>query len=191
MQRIYFILLQGFIVFHRGITFTIGPNEPFGRSISLNSAPPRSQTEADTCTAQTILIEVAPAESRSAGCGARRKAVRLSGQRHGVAPWASVKLPLRPAYPSKARACPWWSTSWAKVRQAQAYPEASQPSPRPRSPSKARAYPWWSTSWAKARQAQAYPRAFPSKEAQAQAYPEASQPSPRPRTPSKARVLPA
>ena len=60
MQRIYFILLQGFIVFHRGITFTIGPNEPFGRSISLNSAPPRSQTEADTCTAQTILIEVAP-----------------------------------------------------------------------------------------------------------------------------------
>ena len=46
MQRIYFILLKGFIVFHRGITFTLGTNEPFGRSISLNSAPPRSQTEA-------------------------------------------------------------------------------------------------------------------------------------------------
>ena len=60
MQRIHFILLQGFIVFHQGITFTIGPNEPFGRSISLNSAPPRSQTEADTCAAQAILIEVAP-----------------------------------------------------------------------------------------------------------------------------------
>ena len=192
MQRIHFILLQGFIVFHRGITFTLGPNDPFGRSISLNSAPPRPQTEAaaraqrrplykqcptptanrgsstrtaqaiiivvahpdrkprqrhahsagyyyssspprpqteavaraqrrlyyrssptpisnrgsGTCAAQAILIEVAPAESRSAGCGARRKAVRLSGRRHGVAPWASVKLPLRPAFPSKARACP-------------------------------------------------------------------------------------
>ncbi len=42
IQRIHFIFLQGFIVFHRGITFTLGPNEPFGRSISLNSAPPRS-----------------------------------------------------------------------------------------------------------------------------------------------------
>ena len=209
----------------REITFAIGPNEPFGRSISLNSAPPRVQTEADTCAAQAIIIEVAPprlpprqrhahsagyyisnapAESRSAGCGARRKAVRLSGRRHGVAPWASVKLPLRPAYPSKAQAYPWWSTSWAKVRQAPAYPracpsreaqaqacpEASQPSPRPRSPSKARACPWWSTSWAKVRQAQVYPRAFPSREAQVQAYPEASQPSPRPRSPSKVRAYP-
>ena len=109
--------------------------------------------------------------------------MRLSGRRHGVAPWASVKLPLRPAYPSKARACPWWATSWAKVQQAQvcpkafpsreaqarAYQEASQPNPRLRSPSKARAHPWWSTSWAKARQVQAYPR---------------------PRSPSKARACP-
>ena len=70
-------------------------------------------------------ISHAPAESRSAGCGARRKTVRLSGRRHGVTPWASVKLPLRPVCPSKARACPWWSTSWAKVRQAPAYPRAS------------------------------------------------------------------
>ena len=82
MQRIHFILLQGFIVFHQGITFTLGPNEPFGRSISLNSAPARVQTEAaaraqrrplykqcptptsnrgsGTCIAQAILIEVAP-----------------------------------------------------------------------------------------------------------------------------------
>ena len=100
-------------------------------------------------------ISHAPAESRSAGCGARRKAVRLNGRRHGVAPWASVKLPLRPRSPSKARAYQWWSTSWAKVRQAQvcpkavpsreaqarAYPEASQPSLRPRNPSKARVLP--------------------------------------------------
>ena len=55
MQRIHFILLQGLIAFHRGITFTLRPNEPFGHSISLNSAPPRVQTEADTCTAQTII----------------------------------------------------------------------------------------------------------------------------------------
>ena len=55
MQRIHFILLQVFIVFHQGITFTLGPNEPFGRCISLNSAPPRVQTEADTCTAQAII----------------------------------------------------------------------------------------------------------------------------------------
>ena len=60
MQCIHFIILQCFIVFHQGITFTIGPNEPFGRSISLNSAPPRVQTEVDTCTAQAILIEVTP-----------------------------------------------------------------------------------------------------------------------------------
>ena len=162
MQCIHFILLQGFIIFHREITFSIGPDESFGRSISLHRAPPRPQTEAGTGAAQTIIIQVAPprlqprqrhahsagyyisnapAESRSAGCRARRKAVRLSGRRHGVAPWASVKLPLRPAFPSRARACPWWSTSWAKVRQAQAYPEASQPGPRPRSPSKARVLP--------------------------------------------------
>ena len=55
MQRIHFILLQGFIVFHRGITFTLGPNESFGRSISLYSAPPRVQTEAGMCTAQAII----------------------------------------------------------------------------------------------------------------------------------------
>ena len=60
MQCIHFILLQGFIIFHREITFAIGPNEPFGRSISLNSAPPQVQTEVDTCAAQAIIIEVAP-----------------------------------------------------------------------------------------------------------------------------------
>ena len=158
----------------------------------ISNAPPRSQTEADTRTAQAIMIEVAPAESRSAGCGARRKAVRLSGRRHGVAPWASVKLPLRPANPSKAqpaqafpRECP------SREAQAQAYPEASQPNPRPRSPSKARVYPWWSTSWAKVQQAQAFLQAYPSREVQARACPEASRPSLRPRNPSKARVLPA
>ena len=94
------------------------------------------------------IIEVAPAESRSAGCGARQKAVRLSGRRHGVAPWASVKLPLRQAfrsrqaYPSKARqarAFLWENPS--REAQAREYPEASQPSPRPRSPSKARVLP--------------------------------------------------
>ena len=150
------------------------------------------------CTAQAIMIEVAPAESRSAGCGARRKAVRLSGRRHGVAPWASVKLPLRPAfrsrqaYPSKAqqaqafpRACP------SKVRQAREYPEASRPSLRPRCRYPQRVCPWRATSWAKVRQAQAYPRECPSRESQARECPEASQPSPRPRSPSKARVLPA
>lgn len=60
---------------------------------------PTANRGSGMCTAQAILIEVAPAESRSAGCGARRKAVRLSGRRHGVAPWASIKLPLRPAFP--------------------------------------------------------------------------------------------
>ena len=55
MQRIHFILLKGFIIFHQGITFTLGLNEPFGRSISLNIAPPRVQTEAGTCTAQAII----------------------------------------------------------------------------------------------------------------------------------------
>ena len=122
-------------------------------------------------------ISNAPAESRSAGCGARRKAVRLSGQRHGVAPWASVKLPLRPAfrsrqaYPSKAQQAPVFLRVYpSKAQQARAYP---------------RAYP------SKVRQAQAFPRAYPSREAQARECPEASQPSPRPRSPSKARVLPA
>lgn len=144
------------------------------------------------------IIEVAPAESRSAGCGARQKAVRLSGRRHGVAPWASVKLPLRQAfrsrqaYPSKARqarAFLWENPS--REAQAREYPEASRPSLRPKCRYPQRACPWGSTSWAKVRQAQAYPQACPSREAQAQAYPEASQPSPRPRNPSKARVLPA
>ena len=170
----------------------------------MTSCPTPSSNRGRHVRSAGYPISHAPAESRSAGCGARRKAVHLSGRRHGVAPWASVKLPLRPACPSKARACPWWSTSWAKVRQAQAYPrafpsreaqaqaypEASQPNPRPAFPSKARACPWWSTSWAKARQAQAYPRAFPSREAQAREYPEASQPSPQPRNPSKARACP-
>ena len=104
---------------------------------SYRSSPTPTANRGRHVHSAGYYISNTPAESRSAGCGARRKAVRLSGRRHGVAPWASVKLPLRPAYPSKARACPWWSTSWAKARQAQAYPEASQPSPRPRSPSKA------------------------------------------------------
>ena len=150
------------------------------------------------CTAQAILIEVAPAESRSAGCGARRKAVRLSGRRHGVAPWASIKLPPQPAfrsrqvYPSKVRQAPTFPREYpskaqqapvflrvypSREAQARGYPKASQPNPRPRSPSKARVCPWWSTSWAKVRQARACP--------------EASRPNPRPRNPSKARVLPA
>lgn len=60
MQHIHFIILQGLIAFHQGITFTLGPNEPFGRSISLNSAPPRVQTKAGTCRAQAIIIVVAP-----------------------------------------------------------------------------------------------------------------------------------
>ena len=175
------------------------------QAIIIVVAPPGSQPRQRHAHSAGYYISNAPAESRSAGCGARRKAVRLSGRRHGVAPWASVKLPPRPRSPSKARVYPWWSTSWAKARQApaypkafpsreaqaRAYPEASQPSPRPRSPSKARVYPWWSTSWAKARQAQVFPRAYPSRESQARGYPEASRPSLRPRNPSKARVLPA
>ena len=189
-----------------------GSTSPSGAASHDIVPHPDCNRGSGTRTAQAIYISNAPAESRSAGCGARRKAVRLSGRRHGVAPWASIKLPLRQAfrsrqaYPSKVRQaqefpreCP------SKVGQAQAfpraypsreaqareYPEASQPNLRPRSPSKVRACPWWSTSWAKARQARVYPRAFPSREAQAQACPEASQPTPRPRSPSKARVLPA
>ena len=123
------------------------------------------------------IIEVAPAESRSAGCGARRKAVRLSGRRHGLAPWASVKLPLQPAFRSR-QAYP------SKVRQAQEFPREY--------PSKARqaqAYPRACPS--REAQAQACPRAYPSREAQAQAYPEASRPSLRPRCRYPQRVLPA
>ena len=199
----------------------------------ISNAPPRSQTEAaaraqrrplykqcptpisnrgsGTRTAQAIISN-APAESRSAGCGARRKAVRLSGRRHGVAPWASVKLPLRQAfrsrqaYPSKvrqARAFPQAYPSKAqparefprefpsKVRQARAFPracpsreaqaqvcpEASRPNLRPRCRYPQRVCPWWATSWAKVRQARECP--------------EASRPNPRPKCPSKARVLPA
>ena len=123
------------------------------------------------------IIEVAPAESRSAGCGARRKAVRLSGRRHGVAPWASVKLPLRPAFRSR-QAYP------SKVRQAQVFLQA-YPSKAQQAPAYLQACP------SKARQAPAYPRAYPSRESQARACPEASRPSPRLRSPSKARVLPA
>lgn len=125
------------------------------------------------------IIEVAPAESRSAGCGARRKAVRLSGRRHGVAPWASVKLPLRQAFRSR-QAYP------SKVRQAQEFPREC-----PSKAQQARVCPWWSTSWSQVRQAQVFLRAYPSREAQAQVCPEASRPSLRPRNPSKARVLPA
>ena len=183
------------------------------RRLYYRSSPtPISNRGSSTCTAQAILIEVAPAESRSAGCGARRKAVRLSGRRHGVAPWASVKLPLRQAfrsrqaYPSKAQQAQAFLQAYpSKAQQAQAFPracpsreaqarecpEASQPNPRPKCRYPQRVCPWGSTSWSKARQAQACPWAFPSREAQARAYPEASQPSPRPRSPSKARVLPA
>ena len=129
-------------------------------------------------------ISNAPAESRSAGCGARRKAVRLSGRRHGVAPWASVKLPLRQAFRSR-QAYP------SREAQAREYPEASRPSLRPKCRYPQRVYPWGSTSWSKAQQAQAFPRECPSREAQARECPEASRPNPRPRSPSKARVLPA
>ena len=142
-------------------------------------------------------ISNAPAESRSAGCGARRKAVRLSGRRHGVAPWASVKLPLRPAfrsrqaYPSKAQqAQPFPREYPSKARQAQECPEASRPRQRPRCRYPQRGCPWWSTSWAKVRQAPVYPWAFPSREAQAQACPEASRPSPRPKCRYPQRVCP-
>ena len=88
--------------------------------------------------------------------------MRLSGRRHGVAPWASVKLPLRQAFRSQ-QAYP------SKARQAQAFP---------------REYP------SKARQAQAFPREYPSREAQAQVYPEASRPSPRPKCRYPQRAYP-
>lgn len=138
------------------------------------------------------IIEVAPAESRSAGCGARRKAVRLSERRHGVAPWASVKLPPQQAYPSKVRRAQAFLRAYpSKARQAREFPqvypsresqarecpEASRPSLRPRCRYPQRVF--------RSRQA------YPSREAQARACPEASQPSPRPRNPSKARGLPA
>ena len=127
-------------------------------------------------------ISNAPAESRSAGCGARRKAVRLSGRRHGVAPWASVKLPLRPAFRSR-QAYP------SKARQAQEFPQASQPSLRPRCRYPQRGCSWGSTSWSKVRQAQAFPRAYPSRESQARECPEASRPSLRPRCRYPQRVF--
>ena len=144
---------------------------------SYRSSPtPISNRGSGTCTAQAILLEVAPAESRSAGCGARRKAVRLSGRRHGVAPWASVKLPLRPAFRSR-QACPsreaqaqaFLQVCPSKARQALAYP---------------RAYP------SKAQPAQAFPRECPSREAQARGCPEASRPSPRPKCRYPQRVCP-
>ena len=122
------------------------------------------------------IIEVAPAESRSAGCGARRKAVRLSGRRHGVAPWASVKLPLRPAFRSR-QAYP------SKVRQAQVFLQA-YPSKAQQAPAYLQACP------SKARQAPAYPRAYPSRESQARACPEASWPSLRPKCRYPQRVYP-
>ncbi len=132
------------------------------QAIIIVVAPPGSQPRQRHAHSAGYYISNAPAESRSAGCGARRKAVRLSGRRHGVAPWASVKLPPRPRSPSKARVYPWWSTSWAKARQAQVfpraypsresqargYPEASRPSLRPRNPSKARVLPAYRRPWA-------------------------------------------
>ena len=131
-----------------------------------------------------------PAESRSAGCGARRKAVRLSGRRHGVAPWASVKLPLRPAfrsrqaYPSKVRQAQAYPRAYpSKARQAQAYPRAC-PSKARQAQAYPRAYP------SKAQPAQAFPRAYPSREAQAQVCPEASRPSLRPKCRYPQRVYP-
>ena len=69
------------------------------QAIIIVVAPPGSQPRQRHAHSAGYYISNAPAESRSAGCGARRKAVRLSGRRHGVAPWASVKLPLRPACP--------------------------------------------------------------------------------------------
>ena len=187
---------------------------------SYRSSPtPISNRGSSTCTAQAIIeamphpdrkprqrhvhsagyyISNAPAESRSAGCGARRKAVRPSGRRHGVAPWASVKLPLRQAfrsrqaYPSKARPARAFLRAYpSREAQARECPEASQPSLRPRCRYPQQVCPWWAKAWAKARQAQAFPRECPSREAQARGYPEASRPSLRPRSPSKTRVLPA
>jgi len=144
---------------------------------SYRSSPtPISNRGSGTCTAQAILIEVAPAESRSAGCGARRKAVRLSGRRHGVAPWASVKLPPQQAFRSR-QAYP------SKVRQAQAYPRAC-PSKARQAQVFLRAYP------SKAQQAQVFLQAYPSREAQAREYPEASRPSLRPRCRYPQRVCP-
>lgn len=69
MQRIHFILLQGFIVFHRGITFTPGPDEPFGRSISLNNAPPRVQTEAAARAPRRPLYKQCPTPTANRGSG--------------------------------------------------------------------------------------------------------------------------
>ena len=137
---------------------------------------PTANRGSGMCTAQAILLEVAPAESRSAGCGARRKAVRLSGRRHGVAPWASVKLPLRPAFRSR-QACP------SREAQAQAYPR-EYPSKARQAQAYPRAYP------SKAQPAQAFPRACPSREAQAQVCPEASRPSLRPKCRYPQRVYP-
>ena len=142
---------------------------------SYRSSPtPISNRGSGTCTAQAILLEVAPAESRSAGCGARRKAVRLSGRRHGVAPWASVKLPLRPAfrsrqaYPSKVRqaqvflrACP------SREAQAQVCPEASRPNLRTRCRYPQRVFRSRQAYPSKAQQAQVCPRVCPSREVQA------------------------
>ena len=154
-----------------------GPTSPSGAaSHDIVPHPDRKPRQRHVHSAD-YYISNAPAESRSAGCGARRKVVRLSGRRHGVAPWASVKLPLQPACPSKAQ-------------QAQAFPQASQPSLRPRCRYPQRGCSWGSTSWSKVRQAQAFPRAYPSKARRAQAYPEASRPSLRPRCRYPQRVCP-
>ena len=116
-----------------------GPTSPSGAASHDIVPHPGSQPRQRHAHSAGYPISHAPAESRSAGCGARRKAVRLSGRRHGVAPWASVKLPLRPAFRSR-QAYP------SKARQAQAFLQA---------------YP------SKVRQAQVFLRACPSKEAQA------------------------
>ena len=65
----HFILLQVFIVFHQGITFTLGHNEPFGRSISLNSAPPRVQTEAAARAQRRLLYKQCPTPTSNRGSG--------------------------------------------------------------------------------------------------------------------------
>lgn len=117
------------------------PTSPSGAASHSIVPHPRLPTEAAARAQRRLCDKQCPAESRSAGCGARRKAVRLSGRRHGVAPWASVKLPLRPAF-RPSRAFP------SKVQQAQVCPEASRQNLRPRNPSKARVLPAYRHPWA-------------------------------------------
>ncbi len=168
-----------------------GPTSPSGAASHDIVPHPGSQPRQRHAHSAGYPISHAPAESRSAGCGARRKAVRLSRRRHGVAPWASVKLPLRQAYPSKVRQAQAFLREYpSREAQVRECPEVSRPSPRPRCRYPQRACPWGSTSWSKARQAQAFPRAYPSREAQAQVCPEASRPNPRPRCRYPQRACP-